>query len=61
MSNEDVLNQIKAMEAWALNTSKEIDARNTANAIKLLKQINQQGRKLEYKSSGIRQYPQMLP
>ncbi len=61
MSNDDVLKQFKAMEAWAISVLQEIDARNFENTIKLLKQINSQGRSLEFRGSGIKQYPQMLP
>lgn len=58
---ESVIDQIKAMEGWAIQAKQLADARKYDEAVKLLKEINTQGRKLEWRggSRGLRQLPQM--
>ncbi len=56
---ESVENQIKAIEAWALevNTETQKNSPNMDNILQKLKQINVQGRKLEWRGKGLKDLP----
>lgn len=65
---ETLLDQVKAMEAWALEALEKVTARpmgetNITKAIEVLQNLNRQGRKVEWRSNGrgIRDLPTEIP
>lgn len=53
----NIENSLKAIEAWAIEGLEEIQGRGSpARVIKLMKDINSEVRKLEYRGSGLRGY-----
>ncbi len=67
MVDESALtNQISAMEGWAIKLLDQIhelegspNLRGVSSALKLARNVNLQGRKLEYRSSGLKKLPDM--
>ncbi len=55
---KEILKQVEAMEAWAIEFYEEIkDGANTSRMLELGKNINQQGRKLEWRGAGLKKLP----
>lgn len=57
--NETIKTEVAAMQGWALEAKKKADVGNYKEALKNLKNVNQQGRKLEWKGKliGLNELP----
>lgn len=58
---QSILEQIKAIEAWAIQAKQKVDSRKFDDAGKLCKTIEVQGRRLEWRSgeSGLKHLPEL--